>query len=205
MLIFWDQRLVFLATPKAGSTAVEMALDPLAAVSMPRPDPLKHMAARDYAAHLAPYLHSASGEHFTTVALMRHPLDWLRSWYRFMQRDELDTTQIDSPNQSFEQFIETYLSDQAHRFAGIGKQTDYLTDENGGLLIDRLFRYEDMDSLVRFLEDRLDCAITLPRVNVPPSVETKLRPETEIRLREFLADDFRLYGTIGPEHPPQNS
>ena len=34
MLIFWDQRLVFLATPKAGSTAVEVALEPLASLAV---------------------------------------------------------------------------------------------------------------------------------------------------------------------------
>ena len=61
MLIFWDQRLVFLATPKAGSTAVEAALEPLASVAMKRPDPLKHMSAQDYLANLAPYLEATSG------------------------------------------------------------------------------------------------------------------------------------------------
>ena len=196
MLIFWDQRLVFLATPKAGSTAVEMALDPLAAVTMARPAPLKHMPAREYATHLAPYLHSSSGAHFTTVALMRHPLDWLRSWYRFALRDEFDAPQHEARAISFEQFIEAYLDDASPEFSNIGKQTDYLTDQSGELLIDRLFRYEDMDTFVRFLEDRLDCAITLPRVNVPPSVETQIHARTEARLTEFLNEDFRLYQAI---------
>lgn len=195
MLIFWDQRLVFLATPKAGSTAVEIALEPLAAVSMARPAPLKHMSARDYVTHLAPYLRAASGGAFTTVALMRHPLDWLRSWYRFVLRDDLGSI-TETSGLSFEQFIEAYLSSAPPEFARIGKQSDYLTGPDGAPLIDRLFRYEDMDRFVNFLEDRLDCAITLPRVNVPPAVETLLRPETEQRLMSFLAEDYRLYQTI---------
>ena len=33
MLVFWEQRLVFLATPKAGSTAVESALGEFSGVA----------------------------------------------------------------------------------------------------------------------------------------------------------------------------
>jgi hypothetical protein len=88
MLIFWESRLVFLATPKAGSTAVEAALEALANVAVQRPAALKHADLATYQRHIAPWLHSATGDHFTTVALMREPLDWLRSWYRFRLRDD---------------------------------------------------------------------------------------------------------------------
>lgn len=48
MLIFWEPRLVFLATPKAGSTAVEAALEPLAAVAVQRPGAMKHTDIATY-------------------------------------------------------------------------------------------------------------------------------------------------------------
>jgi hypothetical protein len=48
MLVFWDQRLVFLATPKTGSTAIAMALEPLASVSVQRPPVLKHTTVQRY-------------------------------------------------------------------------------------------------------------------------------------------------------------
>ena len=32
MLVFWEQRLAFLATPKTGSTAIAAALEPLAPI-----------------------------------------------------------------------------------------------------------------------------------------------------------------------------
>ncbi len=89
VLIFWESRLVFLATPKAGSTAVEAALEGLANVAVQRPAALKHAdLAHLSASHIEPWLHSATGDHFTTVALMREPIDWLRSWYRFRLRDD---------------------------------------------------------------------------------------------------------------------
>lgn len=37
LLIFWKQRVVFLANPKTGSTSLEMALEPLAEIAFQRP------------------------------------------------------------------------------------------------------------------------------------------------------------------------
>ena len=48
MLVFWDQRLAFLATPKTGSTAIAAALESLAAVSIQRPPLLKHTTVHRY-------------------------------------------------------------------------------------------------------------------------------------------------------------
>ena len=62
MLIFWESRLVFLATPKAGSTAVEAALEALANVAVQRPAALKHANLSTYQRHIAPWLHSATGD-----------------------------------------------------------------------------------------------------------------------------------------------
>jgi hypothetical protein len=50
--------------------------------------------------------------------------------------------------------------------AHVGTQSEFLTDDSAR--VDRIFRYEDMENFTHFLEDRLDCAISLPRVNVPP-------------------------------------
>ena len=52
--------------------------------------------------------------------------------------------------------------------------------------MDRIFRYEDIAIFTEFLEDRLDCAISLPRVNVPPSVDVALSPQTEAELRATM-------------------
>lgn len=197
MLIFWDQRLVFLATPKAGSSAVEAALEPLASVAMKRPDPLKHMSAQDYLSNLAPYLEAASGERFTTVALMREPVGWLMSWYRFRQRDAFDGEEAAIRRHSFETFARAYVDPADPLHAEIGRQSDVLADAEGKPLVDRIFRYEAIDRFVHFLEDRLDCAITLPRVNVPPAADVKLTRESESKLREAMAADVTLYGQLG--------
>lgn len=60
---------------------------------------------------------------------------------------------------------------------------------------DRLFRYEEIDAFVHFLEDRLGCEIILPWLNVSPGA-TELSPATEALLHEVAAEDFRLYGSL---------
>ena len=64
--------------------------------------------------------------------------------------------------------------------------------------MDRLFRSEEIDSFVHFLEERLGCEIILPRLNVSPPGATELSEETEALLREVAAEDFALYATLTP-------
>lgn len=196
MLIFWEQRLVFLATPKAGSTAVEVALESLASVSMQRPAPMKHMSATDYHQVLAPWLAARAGAPFTTVALMREPIGWLRSWYRFRTRDDMEDPDHPMAGKSFDAFAQDYMAPKPPPQADIGSQSAHLCGPDGLPRVDRIFRYEEIDAFMDFLEDRLDCAITLSRVNVPPAADVALQPETEAALKRAMAADFRLYDSL---------
>lgn len=194
MLIFWEQRLVFLATPKAGSSAIEMALESLAAVSLQRPAELKHTDIATFRRHLGPWLRAQTGEDFTTVALMREPVDWLRSWYRFKLRDDLDDPQRAMEGIRFSDFAIHYARPDGPGQLGIGSQSAFLTDDAGS--VDRIFPYERIQDFVDFLEGRLDCAIELPRINVPPSVDVHLDPDSERVLRTAMAPDLKLYAAI---------
>lgn len=194
MLIFWEHRLVFLATPKAGSTAIEMALDSLASASLQRPSALKHTDIASYRRYLGPWLKAQTGEEFTTVALMREPVDWLRSWYRFKLRDDLDDPLHQMEGISFADFAALYARQDAGQLATIGTQAAFLTD--GHDRVDRIFRYEQIDDFVDFLEGRLDCAIELPRINVPPSVDVHLPDQAERDLRQAMAQDLTLYASV---------
>ncbi|CAM3206231.1 hypothetical protein SAMN04488021_12645 [Paracoccus aminovorans] len=194
MLIFWERRLVFLATPKAGSTAVESALEPLANLAVRRPAELKHTDLSGYRRHIEPWLHSVTGDRFTTIALMREPLDWLRSWYRFRLRDDGEAPEHEMTGLDFAGFARAYADPGGPALARVGHQADFLTA--GQDRVDRIFRYEDIESFTHFLEDCLDCAISLPRVNVPPAVDVSLSPGHEDELRQVMAGDFRLYESL---------
>lgn len=75
MLVFEKQSLVFLATPKTISTAIESALGPLATIAVTRPAALKHTDAAQFEDHLRPYLRAPKGQNFDSTALMREPRD----------------------------------------------------------------------------------------------------------------------------------
>lgn len=194
MLVFWEQRLVFLATPKTGSTAVQAALESLAAVSITRPPLLKHTTVHRFQRFIGPYLRAASGEEFETVALMREPRDWLGSWFRYRSREEAAEERA-TRGLTFEDFVRAYAADPKPAFADVGSQERFLRPR-GEQGIDHLFRYEDIDRFVTFLEDRLDCAITLPRLNVSPPGATNLSAEGEALLHAACAKDYELYRSI---------
>ena len=194
MLVFWDARLAFLATPKTGSTAIAAALESLAAVSIQRPPVLKHTTVHRFRRFVGPYLQAASKTDWTLVALMREPRDWLSSWYRFRQREEIESSRS-TRAMSFDDFVRGWCSDPRPDFADVGSQGRFLRPRQGQG-VDRLFRYEEIDTFVHFLEERLGCEIILPRLNVSPPGLTDLSPQTEALLREAAAEDFALYETL---------
>ena len=194
MLVFWEQRLAFLATPKTGSTAIAAALESLASVSIQRPPLLKHTTVHRYRRFIGPYLEAASKDSFTLVALMREPRDWLGSWYRFRQREETDPARS-TAGISFDDFVQGWCHEPRPEFADVGSQMRFLRPRQGDG-VDRLFRYERIDTFMAFLEDRLDCEIILPRLNVSPPGATELSAATEALLHEVAAEDFALYQSL---------
>ncbi|MES2916006.1 MAG: hypothetical protein V4753_12890 [Pseudomonadota bacterium] len=194
MLVFWEQRLAFLATPKTGSTAIAAALESLASVSIQRPPLLKHTTVHRYRRFIGPYLEAASKDRFTLVALMREPTDWLGSWYRFRQREETEPGKS-TREMSFDEFVRAWCQYPRPEFADVGSQGRFLRPRQGEG-VDRLFRYESIGTFVQFLEDRLGCEVILPRLNVSPEAATDLGPATRDLLREVASEDFSLYATL---------
>lgn len=195
MLVFWKPKLVFLATPKTGTTAIEAALESLAAVSIPRPPPLKHTSVQKYHRFLRPYLEEAARGPFTVVALIREPRDWLGSWYRYRQRGSIDGTAKSTKSMSFDEFVQAYCRDKRPEFANVGSQARFLQSKDGNW-VNQLFRYEDIGSFVQFLEEKLDCVISLPRLNVSPPGSLDLCAATETLLQDYASKDFEMYRTL---------
>jgi hypothetical protein len=196
MMVFWQERLAILATPKTASTAIEAALGGLAAVVIHRPKALKHTDARRFASFWKPYLTQASGAQFEVAALMRDPKDWLGSWYRDGQRDDVEPERS-TLGISFDDFVQAYCgSGPRPSYADVGSQAEFLGG-TGPAQVDRLFRYEDLSGFLNFLEDRLGCEIHLPRLNVSPLCDTSLSAQTEARLQQVCAEDFAMFNRLG--------
>jgi hypothetical protein len=197
MLVFWEQRLAILATPKTGSTAIEAALDSMAEIAIQRPPALKHTTVQNFHRHVGPYLQALAGGTFTLVALMREPRSWLGSWYRTRQRDDVGGSSRSTQGISFDRFVNDWCDDPQPDHAAVGSQAAFLAPLDGRGT-DHLFRYEEIGRFVDFLEDRLGHEIILPRLNVSPDANLDLSPLTEARLRQAAAADFALYDRLAP-------
>jgi hypothetical protein len=197
MLVFWKARLVVLAVPKTGTTALEDALAPLADAVIRNPPEKKHVTARRYRNQLAPFFENRGGRKMEMMAVIREPLDWLGSWYRYRARDQIAGSPASTAGLEFGQFVEGWLSDPEPEFARVGRQSRFVSDTEGRVIVDQLFRYEALDGAVRFLEDRLGTQIALPRRNVSAGAVLALEPALEARLRREARADFDLWASLG--------
>ncbi|EPX78914.1 hypothetical protein [Litoreibacter arenae] len=196
MMIFFQQRLAFLAVPKTGTSALERALGQKASAIFRDPPGMKHTNARSFEAKYRKLFERGKLPPLETMAVMREPLDWLGSWYRYRQRAALNGHPNSTADVSFDQFIEAYLSETQPPFAQIGSQARFVTDQDGDLLINHLFCYEHLSTAVDFLERRLDEKIVLKPVNQSPKRDLSLSAELDAELRTIYAADFEIYAAL---------
>ncbi len=193
MLVFWKENLVFLAVPKTGTTAIEGALAPRASMVLRDPPILKHSAVYRYNRFLKPFFVQAGGQTPETCAVVRHPVDWLSSWYRYRHRDDLLGHENSTRNISFDDFVLEYCKGKPAPFAAVGSQAKFILTGDGDCGVDHLFRYEAQDKLITFLETRLGMDISLKRLNVSPTVALTLSDKVEAKLRKKCSPEFDVW------------
>lgn len=193
VLVFVRSRLVLLATPKTGSTALHMALAGHADMVFRNLPAVKHIGLRRYMRFVAPLVQKYCDGPVETCALIREPEDWLGSWYRYRTRPALDGTARSTRDMDFERFVQDYLCAPPPPHAAVGAQGRFLTAGKGAARVDRLFRHERMQTFCGWLAGRLEVEVSLPEANVSPSRPMALSDATRDRLRRERARCFALY------------
>lgn len=194
MLIFSAQKLAFIAVPKTGTTALEMALKPRADIIFTKKR--KHITAQRFHKKIAPFLDKEFGLKLERFAVMREPEEQIRSWYRYRAREAKQGSEFSTTGISFDRFVNEVISDDPPPHAGIGSQFSMLTSYKGHVLVDHLFAHEAQPVLAGFLADRFGEAVKLKPRNVSPAVEADLEPATRARLRTVRAAEFDLYARL---------
>ncbi|MEL6572921.1 MAG: gamma-glutamyl kinase [Pseudomonadota bacterium] len=195
MLVFWAEKLVMLAVPKTGTTALQGALAPRASIVLRDPPQLKHSPVARYKRFLQPMFSQGGGQpDMETFAMVRDPVDWLCSWYRYRSREDL----IGHPNSThginFDDFVVEYCKGKPAPFANVGSQAKFLTLGDKSVGVTHLYKYEAMASALTFLCHRLSKdEITLKQKNVSPSMEVTLSSDIEARLRSKRAFEFEVW------------
>ena len=193
MMIFLKEKLVFLATPKTASTSIEMAFGSGCDIRLAKTPNAKHTPFRKYKRMLEPFVMTLTGDEPDTVAMIREPVAWLGSWYRYRGRDEISGTANSTAGVSFDQFVTAYLMDSPPDFAKVGSQAKFLNDKDDKLGVSYLFCYENMGGMMRFMQNRLGRSVTLGHANTSPSADISLSSDLLAELHKKNAADFELY------------
>ncbi len=77
-------------------------------------------------------------------------------------------------------------------------QSDYVTSPDGRLAVDRLWRYDDLDSAFEWMRAKVGKnKIKLPQRNVSPPREHEVTAATRDLIEEAYAADLTLYRSLG--------
>lgn len=194
MLVFWKQNLALLSVPKTGTTALEAALAPTADIVISNPPELKHLPVYRYTRFMEKMFDKATGRKPQTIAVVREPVDWLGSWYRYRQRPQLNGHPNSTADVDFDTFVLEYTKGKPAPYANVGSQARFLAGDDDALCgVDHLFRYDRLDQLYAFLEERLGTTITTERLNVSPTRDIALSDEVTQHLRQKCPREFELY------------
>lgn len=194
MQIYFEQNLAFLATPKTGSTAYEMALRPHADIVFAKRR--KHMTAGQFKRRMVPFLDDFYGLNPEVMAIIRDPIEQIRSWYRYRARPVGKGGRADCQDLSFDDFVRLVMQEPQPPAAAIGTQLGFLSMFDGVIPVHHIFAYEKQQVVRGFLNDRFGKTFEFQQKNVSPDKPTPLSPDVEAELRAFRADEFALYQRV---------
>lgn len=194
MLVFSVQSLAFIAVPKTGTTAIEMALRPRADIAFLKQR--KHMTARRFHKKVAPFLAQTFNLRPERFAVIRNPEEQIRSWYRYRTRERDYGPERDTANICFDEFVLAVISDDPPEHARIGSQFNMLTGRGGDILVHHLFAYESQPLIQDFLDTRFGEEIILKRKNISPDADAEIEPATLRKLVNARQAEFDLHARV---------
>jgi len=196
MLISLQNNITIFAFPKTGTTAVETVLAPYCDIVLSGNPSVKHMPVRKFERFIRPYLASIDFERTETACVLREPLDWLGSWYRYRRRDGLRQRPNSTADVTFEEFVLAYMSPVPPPYAKVGCPAKFVSRKGGELGIDHLFRYDRFRTYLEFLQDRFSMHLQFEQKNVSPTGDLALTATTRNLVQEYLARDYEIFDSI---------
>lgn len=196
-------KFAFLCQPKCASTAIEEMLKPFSDFgSLSGRASFKHTNLKQYSQYIKPYIEQTGAKNCETVCLMREPISWLESFFKYRSRDVLKDPKHpnhhrSTANMTFNEFIEGYLEDERAPYASVGSQLDFIVDKNGKVGVDKIFAYENINDFLEYMNCRIGTDLTLPILNTSPNrVIEDIDPILRIKLEKELEDEIRFYQQI---------
>lgn len=192
MLAMAHAGFVLLSMPKTGSTALQKRFDGHAQLAVRKPPTMKHMRARTFEARIAPVLEAYGFPRasYELVCLVREPVDWVASWWRYRARPGFEGRPRYTGNLSFEEFAEQVLAGEVQ----LGSSANFVSDLDGNVIVERVYRYEHLEQASAWMAERLGLDLPAPaRANASPPRPLDVSARTRARLEEHYAADVEVY------------
>lgn len=193
MLVHLEARLAYFAMTKSASTSVENALKRHCQIVFSGDHRVTHMMPQRFETHLRPYLERIGLTGVETCCQMRRPVDWVESWWRYRSQPGRWEAGLDTSEVPFEDFVAAYLDGADIPYARIGRQRNFLTAPDGRVLVDYIYRVEEMDLFRRFLEARTGLVLDIGHHNPSPRRWARLSPQMRARLDAYLDVENTLW------------
>jgi hypothetical protein len=118
-------------------------------------------------------------------AFVRHPLDWQKSLYFFMRKNSRHHQHEIISRLTFDEYIKWRIDEDMHLMS------DLVTDDDGSLLLDDIYRFEDINPEFERLCKNLNISSSLPHKNIAGKGKTvEMKDSTIKEFREAFATDF---------------
>lgn len=208
MRISFRHRYVMFDIPKSASTSINFALRRVSECILDGNGGLKHTHVTDYETYLEPLLQKRVGvqvSDFERIAVVREPLDMLKSYYTYLQRPGVENPRhVDHSRStvglSFGEFVRRVLDEQGGKVKpiySVSRPSGFVKDLTGKVGIDSLFSYDNLDGFSDYMSEKTGETIELEARNVS-KVQVQFDITTSLlgEMREILAEDFELYEAI---------
>lgn len=197
MLIGVEKRFVFIANSKTASTSIERALIAEAEIHRGGPDRRKHVFLRQ-AVRQYDFLFGRkkyAPETFFKFGVMRDPVDWVQSWYRYRLGNKVNNPLPEGT--TFEEFWRKRVN-RSKKKNQKTLQRDYFTRLNGELLADYIIPYHELADHFNLLAAEMGVATKLPKVNVSKlkNLDQELPEALVEEIRDYYSEDYELFNRL---------
>ena len=198
MLTGVKKRFVFIANSKTASTSIEHSLVGQAEIQRGGGPQRKHIYLRD-ALPEYDFLFGRDGygiESFFTFGVMRDPVSWIQSWYRYRCGNK-----VESPLPAGMSFGEFWALNDWNRtmLQGVPRlQSYFFTDKAGASIVDYIIPYSQLADHFTTICEGLGIKSPLQSKNVSKvkGREIAIAPELAEEMRTFYAEDYALMAQI---------
>ncbi len=107
-------------------------------------------------------------------------------------RSKSSAPSVYTGERTFDDFALAYVNGDPDA-AKLGRQARFVQGAHTPVGLDRMYRYEDLDTALQHLGSKVGRGVTLERRNVSPERPLELSPDVESQLRSFLAAEYHVW------------